>query len=117
MLGSMPRRTLDFEAVREMAREFGEVSGSAQAIRAGGKLWVWAPPHKNLEPGTLAVMLDRERRAELIEAAPEVYFVTDHYLNSTAVLVRLGKIDREALLGLLVMSREYVMPAKKRGRR
>jgi hypothetical protein len=62
-----------------------------------------------MEPGTIAVRLDIERRGELIEGAPEVYYVTDHYLNSTAVLVRLGAIDREALRGLLLMSREFVV--------
>jgi hypothetical protein len=74
------------------------------------------PPHKSLEPGTLAVRLDMERRAELIEAAPEVYFVTDHYSNSTAVLVRLWKMDRESLRGLLRMTREYVMGTAKKKR-
>ena len=105
----MPVKRMTFEAVRELARELGEVSEDAPAVKAGGKLWAWIPPHKSLEPGTLAVRIDIERRAELIEAAPEVYFVTDHYLKSTAMLVKLGAIDREALRGLLVMSRRFVL--------
>jgi len=105
----MPVKRMTFEAVRELARELGEVSEDPQAVKAGGKLWAWIPPHKSLEPGTLAVRIDIERRAELIEAAPEVYFVTDHYLKSTAMLVKLGAIDREALRGLLVMSRRFVL--------
>jgi hypothetical protein len=105
----MPVKRLTFETVRELARKLGDLSEEAQAIKASGKLWAWVPPHKSLEPGTLAVRIDLDRRAELIEAAPEVYFVTDHYLKSTAVLVRLGRIDREALHGLLVMSREFVV--------
>src|SRR4051794_26852442 len=108
MMAAMPRSTIDFAVVREVARELGDISEDAQAVKTGGQLWAWVPPHKSLEPGTLAVRIDIERRAELIEAAPEVYFLTDHYLNSSAVLVRLGKIDRDALRGLLVMSREFV---------
>jgi hypothetical protein len=105
----MPVKRMTFEAVRELARELGDLSEEAQAIKAGGNLWAWIPPHKSIEPGTIAVRVDLEQRAELIEGAPEVYYVTDHYLNSSAVLVRLGRIDREALRGLLAMSREFVV--------
>ncbi len=31
-------------------------------------------------------------RAELLAAAPDVYYVTDHYLNYSAVLVRLSRV-------------------------
>jgi hypothetical protein len=115
----MPVKRLSFETVRELAREFGEVSEGAQAIKAGGKLWAWVPPHTYLEPGTLAVRLDLDQRAALIEEAPEVYYVTNHYLKATAVLVRLEKIDRGALRDLLGASRKFVLttePSPKRPR-
>lgn len=86
----MPVKRLSFDAVREVARELGDLGEGAQAIKVEGKLWAWVPPHKSIEPGTLAVRIGLEERADLMEEAPEVYYVTDHYLKSTAVLVRLG---------------------------
>lgn len=108
----MPAKSLSFQTVRELAREFGDLSEGAQAIKTGGKLWAWVPPHKSLEPGILAIRIDLEQRAALIEEAPEVYFVTDHYRNSSAVLVRLEKIDRAALKDLLGMAHKFVMKAE-----
>jgi hypothetical protein len=49
----------------------------------------------------LVVRADFEQRAELMEADPEAYFVTDHYLNYEWVLVRLDRVDPDALRDLL----------------
>jgi hypothetical protein len=43
-------------------------------------------------------------RAELLAAAPDVYYVTDHYLNYSAVLVRLSRVAPDVLRDLLGMS-------------
>jgi hypothetical protein len=108
----MPVKHMNFEAVREIARQFGDLSEGEQAIKVNGKLWAWVPPHKEMEPGILAVRVDLEQRAALIQEAPETYFVTNHYLKSTAVLVRLERIDRDALKDLLGMSRKFVLTAE-----
>lgn len=47
-------------------------------------------------------------RAELLAAAPDVYYVTDHYLNYNAVLVRLSRITQDVLRDLLGMSHKFV---------
>jgi hypothetical protein len=39
---------------------------------------------------SLAVRVGFDDRAELLAAAPDIYYVTDHYLNYNAVLVRLS---------------------------
>ena len=41
---------------------------------------------------------------ELIDAEPDVYYVTDHYANFPSVLVRLSRIHRDALRDLLAMA-------------
>ncbi len=50
-------------------------------------------------------------------AEPSVYYVTDHYVNSPAVLVRLSRIDRKALSDLLGMAWSFVSSKTKGGRR
>lgn len=115
----MPRRTIDFDTVRKLARELDGVEESgdgASALKAGGKLLAWIPPHKSVEPGSLAVRIDFEQRAELIAAAPDVYYLTDHYWNYPTVLVRLSRIHPDALKDLLGMARAFVTAkaAKKR---
>jgi hypothetical protein len=36
-------------------------------------------------------------RAELLAAAPDIYYVTDHYLGYTTVLVRLSRVTPDVL--------------------
>jgi hypothetical protein len=45
--------------------------------------------HKSAEPDSLVVRADFEQRAELLNADPNVYYITDHYKGYPAVLVRL----------------------------
>jgi len=47
-------------------------------------------------------------RAELLAAAPDVYYVTDHYLNYSAVLVRLSRVTPDVLRDLLGMAHKFV---------
>jgi hypothetical protein len=42
-----------------------------------------------------------EERAEMMEAEPETYYITDHYRNAPWVLVRLSKVHPHALRDLL----------------
>lgn len=101
----MPRTSVDFDTVRKLAREFGEVQEASgprgQSLKAHGKLLAWTPIHKSAEPRSLAVSIAIQNREELIEAAPEIYYVTDHYLNYPTVLIRLDRIRPDALKDLL----------------
>jgi hypothetical protein len=47
-------------------------------------------------------------RAELLAAAPDVYYVTDHYLDYNAVLVRLSRVTPNVLRDLLGMAHKFV---------
>jgi hypothetical protein len=63
----------------------------------GGALF--ARLHQSLD--ALVVRMDFEQRAELLAADPETYFITDHYLNYEWILVRLDRVDPDALRDLL----------------
>jgi len=113
----MTRRPVDLDAVREIALKFPGVEESttrgAFALKAGGKLFTCQPVHKSAEPGSLAVRIDLDQRAALLAEAPDVYYVTDHYVRYPMVLVRMSRITRDALLDLLSGAYRFVNSKKK----
>jgi hypothetical protein len=119
-MGRMPRQTIDFDTVRKLARELEGVEDSsaygALALKVRGKMLACVAINKSAEPGSLVVRIDKDRRAELIAAAPDIYYVTDHYVNYPSVLVRLSRIHSDALKDLLRMAWSFVTakPARKR---
>ena len=72
--------------------------------------------HESAEPGTLVVRSTPEDRDLLLEDAPETYYVTDYYRKYPLVLVRLSRIDADALRDLLSVSWRLTLP-KTRARR
>ena len=68
------------------------------------------------EPDTLVVRADPEQRQCLLEDAPDIYYLTDYHRRYPVVLVRLSRVDRDALHDLLSMSRRLTL-AKRRPRR
>jgi hypothetical protein len=60
--------------------------------------------HPSAESATLVVRCDEERRAGLLEDAPETYYVTEYYRRHPVVLVRLARVTPEALRELLAAS-------------
>lgn len=112
--------TLDFDLVRQAAAGLEDVeeatSYSVPSLKVGGKLMTCPAINKSAEPGSLMVRVSLEERDELIAADPEVYYVTDHYVNHPSVLVRLSKIRRDSLEGLLRMSWRFLNSRNKRGR-
>ena len=105
-------RKLDFDTVREIATVFEGVEESttygAPSLKLRGKLMTCPAINKSAEPNSLAVCVDLDQRDELIGADPSVYYVTDHYLDHPIVLVRLSKIERDSLEGLLQMAWRFV---------
>ncbi len=99
---------MDFDAVRQIARELGQVEETASALKVGGKLLACVPRNKSAESGSLAVRMDPGRREDLLRDAPDVYYVTDHYLNYPMVLVRLSRIHEDALRDLLRSAKAFV---------
>ena len=110
--------TIDFDAVRKIGLalpgvEEGTAYGSP-ALEVHGRLLACVPVHRSAEPGSLAVRVDFDDRAELLAADPDVYYVTDHYLNYTAVLVRLSRVTADVLQGLLGMAHKFVTARRRR---
>ena len=104
--------TIDFDAVRKIGLALPGVEAStaygSPALKIRGKLLACVPTHRSAEPGSLAVRVGFDDRAELLAAAPDVYYVTDHYLNYSAVLVRLSRVTPDVLRDLLGMAHKFV---------
>jgi hypothetical protein len=107
----MPRQSIDFDTVRKLAHEIGAVEEStirgAPSLKVRGKLLACIAVHKSAEPGSLMVRIDAADREKLIAAAPDVYYLTDHYVNYPTVLVRLSRIRPDALKELLGIAWSY----------
>jgi hypothetical protein len=110
--GSVPSNKIDFDTVRRFALELPDVEEStaygSPALKVRGKLLACIPVHRSAEPDSLAVRIDFDHRAELLAAAPDIYYLTDHYVNYAAVLVRLSRIHPDALRDLLGMAWRFV---------
>ena len=108
----MPRSAIDFDTVRKIGLELpGVEEGSAYgvpALKVRGKLLACVPVNPSAEPGSLVVRMDFDDRAELLAAAPDVYYLTDHYADYSAVLVRLSRVSPDVLRDLLGMAYKFV---------
>ena len=115
------RNKIDFDTVRRIALELPDVEDAAAygspAIKVRGKLLTCMAINKSAEPGSLVVRIDFEQRAELLSGAPDVYYVTDHYVNYPAVLVRLSRIHPDALRDLLGAAWRFVTAKTPGGKR
>ncbi len=108
----MPRSTIDFDAVRKIGLTLPGVEESTAygqpALKVNGKLLACLPAHRSAEPGSLAVRVDFADRAELLAEAPDVYYLTDHYVDYNAVLVRLARVTPAVLRDVLGMAHKFV---------
>jgi hypothetical protein len=108
----MPRRTINFDAVRKIGLALPNVEAStawgAPALKVRGKLMACVPTHHSAEPDSLMVRVGVDDRSELLAAAPDVYYVTDHYVGYTAVLVRLSRVTPDVLRDLLGTAHKFV---------
>jgi hypothetical protein len=108
----MPKETIDFETVREIALALPGVIEStlhdSPSLKVSNRLLACRALHKSSEPNSLMVRIGFEQRAELLATDPSRYYVTDHYMKYPSVLVRLSKIDHSSLRDLLRASWEFV---------
>ena len=108
----MPRSTINFENVRNIGLTLpGVEEGTAYgvpALKVHGKLMACVPTHHSAESGSLMARVGFDDRAELLRAAPDVYYVTDHYVGYSAVLVRLSRVTPDVLRDLLGMAHKFV---------
>src|ERR1700757_2613718 len=114
----MPRSTINFDTVRKLGLPLPGVEEStaygAPALKVRGKLLACVPSHRSAEPNSLAVRVVFDHRAGLLAADPDVYYVTDHYLNYTAVLLRLSRVTLDVLRDLLGMAHKFVTARRRR---
>lgn len=87
-----------FEPIRAIWREANwpgvveELSYGTPALKVRGKLLV-----RLREPGVVVLMCEIEEKEFLMQAAPEIYFETNHYKGWPAVLARLDVIEPDEL--------------------
>ena len=114
----MPKSTINFDTVRKIGLALPSVEEGtaygAPALKVRGKLMACVPTHRTAEPGSLAIRVGFDDRAELLAAAPDVYYVTDHYVGYSAVLVRLSRVTPEVLRELLGMAHKFVTARRAR---
>ena len=117
----MPRTKVTFDTVRQIGLALPDVEDSTMhgklALKVRGKLLACLAIHKSAEPDSLVVRIDLEQRAGLLADAPETYYVTDHYRNYPAVLVRLSRIPVEQLRDLLGASWRFVTSESQKKRK
>jgi hypothetical protein len=104
---------INFETVRKIGLALPYVEAStargAPALKIHGKLMACVPTHHSAEPDSLMVRVGLDDRGELLAAAPDVYYVTEHYMGYSAVLVRLSRVTSDVLRDLLGMSHKFVI--------
>ena len=114
----MRTSTIDFDTVRKIGLALPGVEQStaygSPVLKVHGKLLACVPAHRSAEPGSLVVRVNFDDRAELLAAAPDVYYVTDHYLNYSAVLVRMSRVTTDVLHDLLGMAHKFVTARRRR---
>ena len=88
----------------------------APALKLKGRMLACMASHKSAEPNTLVVRTTFDERDLLIAEQPDTYYVKDHYLTFPVVLVRLSRVDPDAMRDLLNAAFRMV-GAEKRKRR
>jgi hypothetical protein len=86
-------------------------------LKVRGSFIAGLATHPSAEPETLVVRANIEERELLVEDAPETYYVTDYYHRHPVVLVRLRRIDRNALRDVLSVSRRLTLQKARKHRR
>lgn len=101
-----------FETVRQFARAFPEAeegtSYGTPAFKVRGKLFVRL--HQSGE--SIVVRITEDERAMRMQADPETFYITDHYVGYPMVLVRLATARRDDLRDVLEESWRSVAPPR-----
>ena len=105
-------RGINYDEVRDLALNLPAVeegtSYGTPALKVRGKLMA-----RLKEDGqTLVLRTTLADRARLLSAAPDVFYLTDHYVNYPWILIRLSQIDRTFLRELLAEAWRLTAPAR-----
>ncbi|SRR6266446_9310551 len=103
-------KPVTFDTVRQIAQTLPGAKESTSygtpAFKVKGKLF--ARQHQDGE--SLVVGVDFEEREEMMSAAPDKFYITDHYLKYPWMLVRLSKVRPAELRDLLIGSWRRAAP-------
>jgi hypothetical protein len=114
----MARTKVTFDIVREIGLALSGVAESTMygspALKVRGSFLTCLAISKWAEPNSLVVAIDFEQRSGLLAEAPETYYVTDHYVDYSVVLVRLSEIRIDQLRDLLGSAWRFVTAQKRR---
>jgi hypothetical protein len=101
-----------YETVRQIALSLpGTEEGTSYgtpACKVQGKLF--ARLHQDRE--SVVIGVDFAEREILMSAAPEKFYITDHYLNYPWMLVRLSAVRPDEIRDLLVQSWRRAAPSR-----
>ena len=86
------------------------------ALKVNGALFAVMAVHRSAEPGTLAVRVSLDQRDELLAEAPDIYYLTDHYVDYPFVLVRLSRVRLDAVEDLLRAAHRFAAMDKRSSR-
>jgi hypothetical protein len=86
-------------------------------LRVNGTIFAGIPIHKSAEPGSLMLRVAVTDRDLLIEEQPDIYYTAAHYENYPCVLVRMARINRDALEDLVRMAHRFSSAGRPRKRR
>ena len=112
-----------FDTVRDVGLALPNVQAATKydgspVLKLGGAFMAGVATHRSAESATIVVRVDLEEREWLLQEAPDTYYLTDYYRSYPLVLVRLSRINEDALRDLLSGSwRLASAKARKRGRR
>ena len=111
-----------FEMVRAVGLALPDVEATTKydgspVLKLGGSFMAGLATHPSAEPDTLVVRVCPDERECLIEDAPDTYYLTGYYRRHPVVLVRLSRLDRDALHDLLSVSWRLTLPKARKTRR
>ena len=108
------RRWDAFGIVAELARAWGDVEAvtkydGSPMLKCRGCFMAGMAGHVSAAADTLVARIDVEARRFLLDEAPETYYLTAYYERHPVVLVRLARVDRDALGDLLAVARRATL--------
>jgi hypothetical protein len=110
-------RAITWDTVRELVLDLpGSVEGTSYgtlAFKVGGKMFVRF--HQGGD--SIVVRIEMADRAMRIQADPNAFYITDHYVAYPGMLVRLSAVRRDDLADLLEESWRLTAPTRLHGSR
>jgi hypothetical protein len=100
----MPKRKLSLAVIR---RTVSALPGAEEGTSYGTPAWRWkgkllARLHQDGK--SIVLKVGNETRDHLLQADPETFFITDHYIGYPTVLARLDRLSTVDLKKLLLRS-------------